>query len=154
MLREEIEKLTKELASKAQELEEAKKDQYATETSDVDEQLAAVQTELVIARSEFEQAMETMQTKVVEKEAELESVRNSMGERIEKLEEEMEKAKKEYQESIQALAATFQQRVEQTGRVETNAEAVATGNGTDIAITKSPSFGSDNDDEFKDCVDS
>lgn len=152
VLRERVHKLTQELASKKQELEEAKKDEYANE---LDEQLSALQTEIVIARSEFEQALEIMQQKVVEKENELESVRNSMGERIEQLEEEMEKAKKEYQEAIQALAATFQQRVKDTEKIETNTASVVTGNGGDTAsITRSPSFSSDNDDEFKDCVDS
>jgi len=114
-------------------------------------------TELVIARSEFEQALEALQKKVAEKETELESVRNALGGRIQELEKESEKSRNEYQEAIQALAATFQQRVEETGTVATDVEAVAAGDGKDIpikTITKSPSFSSDNDDEFKDCMDS
>ncbi len=156
-LKTQVDILTKELKSKTDALEHAK-DADDSDECDLEERLAELQTKLVIAQSEHEEWLEKVQQDMQDKESELQSVRKSMGEQIMRLNEELENAKRDYQESIQVLAVSFQQSVGQLAvKEEANGEARDVSSINEVSdeagVQKDPSFGSDNEEEFKDCVD-
>lgn len=155
-LRTQIDILTKELELKTKALEQVKQEDKSNE-NEFEEQLAQLQTKLVIAQSEYDEGLQKMQRELNDRVSEVESLRESMGERIKLLENELETAKKEYQDSIQALAASFQQHVGKSrDEVPTGDEAnvpETDGCDGDATIRKSQPSDSDNEEEFKDCVD-
>lgn len=183
-LRAQVESLTKELEELKKGSEDngnihkyndGYEDEYDHDDEDkqrLEQQVAELQTKLVIAQSESEEAMQKAKEESQRQQTEeLEAVKTSMSQRIAELEKELEVNKKEYQESIQALAQSFQQSIgaseSAVGRggggggaaavvmTNKNGDHSSISNGTAWPeIHRTQSEESTENDDFKDCVES
>ena len=152
-LRAQVDNLTTALETKTNEWEQSKED-VEQEKRLLEQQVAELQTKLVIAQSDTEEAIHKARHDANERlSAEVETVKSVTAERISALEKELETNKKEYQESIQALAASFQQSIGVSGPGVQNGNKRVNGESGTEDMHRSISNISENE-EFEDCVES